>query len=109
MVVVQGFPLILRSPRFENLFGYYGVPPVNPCKRVDGRFAFKVIMPLKPGESSEHPIRSRSLDMVLDVAIYILGLLLLAGGIWLNFGAGWSLTVTGLALLLTAFYNAWVG
>jgi glucose dehydrogenase len=47
--------------------------------------------------------------MVLDVTIYILGLLLLAGGIWLNFGAGWSLTVTGLALLLTAFYNAWVG
>ena len=64
---------------------------------------------VKPGESSEKPIRSRSLDMVLDVAIYILGLLLLAVGIWLTYGLGLSLSVTGVVLLLTAFYNAWVG
>jgi hypothetical protein len=36
---------------------------------------------------------------------YLLGLLLLAAGVFWVFGAGWSLIVAGVLLISTAFYN----
>lgn len=106
MVVVQGFPLILRSPRFENLFGYYGVPPVNPCKRVDGRFAFKVFMTnSKTDDSLETSNGSRSLSIALGVQdyLFIAGIILLSSGVTLVFGWVWMLIVLGSVFVVTGW------
>ncbi|MBN8654822.1 MAG: hypothetical protein J0M11_03730 [Anaerolineae bacterium] len=69
-------------------------------------------MPNKPGDSLDKPFNtSRSLGEALGVSelLFIAGILLLAFGVFLNFGVGWSLTVTGGVLILIAFYNALVG
>lgn len=65
----------------------------------------------KPEESLENPNSSRSLGVALGVTecFFILGLLLLAYGIFLTFGVAWSLTSTGAILIFSAFYNAYVG
>lgn len=87
-------------------------PPVNSLRRVDGRFAFKVIMPnRKPDDPLEPSMRSRSLGIALGVTefLFIAGLVLLAPGVTLVFGYGWTLIICGGILVCTAFYNAQVG
>ena len=56
-------------------------------------------------------MRTRSLGIALGVSeiLFIAGISFLAIGIFVNYGIGWSLTVTGAALVFTAFYNAQVG
>lgn len=69
-------------------------------------------MPTKPGDSLDKPfMRMRSLGIALGVSeiLFIAGILLLAVGVFLTFGVGWSLTVTGGVLISTAFYNAQAG
>jgi len=66
----------------------------------------------KPGDSLDKPFNtSRSLGIALGVSelLFIAGILLLAFGVFLTFGVGWSLAVTGGVLIITAFYNAQVG
>lgn len=67
--------------------------------------------PSKPEDSLETPQPLRSLGIALGVSefLFLAGILLLAIGVFVTFGAGWSLTVTGGVLIVTAFYNAQVG
>lgn len=64
-----------------------------------------------PGDSLETLQRARSLGIALGVTelLFLAGITLLAVGVFVVFGIGWSLTVTGGALIFTAFYNAQVG
>lgn len=66
---------------------------------------------MMPEESLIHPNRSRSLGIALGATevIYLLGLVLLATGSALVFGFEIALMVAGGVMILTAFYNAWVG
>lgn len=66
----------------------------------------------KPEETLDKPSGSRSLGgFALGATEYffLLGLILLAAGVWLVFGVGWCLVVVGVLLIAVAFYNAQVG
>lgn len=65
----------------------------------------------KPGDSLETSNHARSLGIALGVTelLFIAGITLLATGIWLEFGAGYALAVSGGLMVYTAFYNAKFG
>jgi hypothetical protein len=66
---------------------------------------------IQPDGPLENQNNSRSLGIALGVTeyIFILGLLLLASGIYLSFGLGPALISTGCVLIFAGFYNAYTG
>lgn len=63
---------------------------------------------LKPDDSLEPSMRSRSLGIALGVTelLFIAGIALLASGLWLEYGLGVCLWVSGAVVIAAAFFNS---